>query len=59
MASCTAHGPQNRTCNDCNAGDTKACLTVAQHYERRFDLSRSDRDARNVRAVLRPRLRAG
>lgn len=48
MASCNAHGPLNRTCNDCNGGDTKACLTVAQHYERRFDLGRSDRDGRSA-----------
>lgn len=48
MASCNVHGPQNRSCNDCNAGDTKSCLAVALHYERRFDLGRSDRDARNA-----------
>lgn len=48
MASCNAHGPLNRTCNECNAGDTKACITVAQSYERRFDLGRSDRDGRSA-----------
>ena len=48
MASCNTHGPMNRTCNECNGGDTKACITVAQSYERRFDLNRSDRDARSA-----------
>lgn len=48
MASCNVHGPQNRSCNECNLGDTKSCLAVAQHYERRFDLGRADRDARNA-----------
>jgi len=48
MASCNSHGPLNRTCNECNTGDTRACITVAQSYERRFDLGRSDRDSRSA-----------
>ncbi len=46
MASCNAHGRQNRDCNACNAGETAACIRIATHYERRFDVLRSDRDNR-------------
>ncbi|MFY0535497.1 hypothetical protein [Nannocystis pusilla] len=44
MSSCDQHGPLARTCSECNGGDLKACLTVAQDYEARHDLSRGYRD---------------
>ncbi|MDC0670743.1 hypothetical protein [Nannocystis radixulma] len=44
MASCDQHGPLARTCNQCNGGDVKSCLSLAHEYERRHDLSRSNRD---------------
>jgi hypothetical protein len=46
MQSCTAHGPLQRTCDECNGGDTRACLTLAADYERRFVLARRDSDQR-------------
>ena len=45
MVACDAHGPLARTCNECNGGDIKACLTVAADFERRHALSRTPRDA--------------
>lgn len=48
MQSCTAHGPLQRSCDECNGGDTRACLTVAANYEQRFDLGRRDGDLRTA-----------
>jgi hypothetical protein len=46
MASCSAHGPLQRTCDACNGGDLQACRTLAFNYEQRADLTRRDRDLR-------------
>lgn len=46
MQTCSAFGPLQRSCDECNGGDTKACLAVAADYERRFDLGRRDGDLR-------------
>ena len=48
MQSCSAHGPMQRTCDECNGGDTAACLKVAASYEQRFDVARRDGDLRTA-----------
>ncbi len=48
MQSCSAHGPLQRDCDECNGGDTKACLKLAASYEQRFDLARRDSDLRTA-----------
>lgn len=45
ITGCDQLGPLARTCNECNGGDVKACLAVADDFERRHDLSRTPRDA--------------
>ena len=46
MQSCAAHGVLQRSCDECNGGDTRACLAVAANYEQRFDMQRRDGDLR-------------